>query len=322
MLSFRIDSDAPAGRLVDGQCPLPGPGQLLVEIRACALNFADTLMIKGTYQDRPEPPFVPGLECAGRIIAKGVSVSDFEIGQRVAVYGGQGGLAQFGVFDADRATLLPDALSYDQGAAALITYGSALLALRAAQLCPGERLLVTGAAGGAGLAAVEVGSLLGAHVVAQARGAQKCAIARAAGAHDTIDAQEDLHARLLELGRVDVVYDTVGGAAWQAAFRACNPCARLLPIGFAGGEVPQIPANHLMVKSLTAIGFYLGGYVKARPAQAAEGFRQILDWIASGTLTPHISQCLPLSRVEEGLDLLRSRQATGKVIIHPPHDAA
>jgi NADPH2:quinone reductase len=158
---------------------------------------------------------------------------------------------------------------------------------------------------------------MGAEVVAQARGSDKLAIAKAAGAHHAIDASDDLRQALKDLGGADVVYDTVGGDVFKASFRATNPGGRLLPIGFAGGEVPQIPANHLLVKNLTVIGFYIGGYLKTFPEVIRDSMAELFRWYNEGRLTPHIGATLPLDRAAEGLDLLRTRRATGKVVITP-----
>ncbi|MCE8555573.1 NADPH:quinone oxidoreductase family protein [Ruegeria pomeroyi] len=318
MRSFTVQSAGTPAQLIDQPVPEPGPGQVRIDIRACGLNFADLLMQKGTYQDTPPAPFTLGMEVAGTISALGAGVSHLNIGDRIAVYAGQGGLAEHGVFDADRALPLPDAMSFEHAAAFQIAYGTSHMALdHRARLQPGETLLVTGAAGGVGLTAVEIGKLMGARVIAQARGADKLEIARQAGADILIDADEDLRARLLDLGGVDVVYDAIGGDVFKAAFRAANPEARLLPIGFAGGEVPQIPANHLLVKNLTVIGFYIGGYLKFRPEVIRDSFQTLLDWYQQGRLHPHVSHVLPLERAAEGLELLRSRTATGKVVITP-----
>ncbi|MCE8536418.1 NADPH:quinone oxidoreductase family protein [Ruegeria pomeroyi] len=318
MRSFTVQSAGTPAQLIDQPVPEPGPGQVRIDIRACGLNFADLLMQKGTYQDTPPAPFTLGMEVAGTISALGAGVSHLNIGDRIAVYAGQGGLAEHGVFDAERALPLPDAMSFEHAAAFQIAYGTSHMALdHRARLQPGETLLVTGAAGGVGLTAVEIGKLMGARVIAQARGADKLEIARQAGADILIDADEDLRARLLDLGGVDVVYDAIGGDVFKAAFRAANPEARLLPIGFAGGEVPQIPANHLLVKNLTVIGFYIGGYLKFRPEVIRDSFQTLLDWYQQGRLHPHVSHVLPLERAAEGLELLRSRTATGKVVITP-----
>ncbi|MCE8534893.1 NADPH:quinone oxidoreductase family protein [Ruegeria pomeroyi] len=318
MRSFSVLSAGSPAQLINQQVAEPGPGQVRIDIRACGLNFADLLMQKGTYQDTPTAPFTLGMEVAGTVNALGAGVSHLKIGDRIALYTGQGGLAEQGVFDADRALPLPEAMSFEHAAAFQIAYGTSHMALdHRARLQPGETLLVTGAAGGVGLTAVEIGKLMGARVIAQARGADKLEIARQAGADVLIDADEDLRARLLDLGGVDVVYDAIGGDVFKAAFRAANPEARLLPIGFAGGEVPQIPANHLLVKNLTVIGFYIGGYLKFRPEVIRDSFHTLLDWYQQGRLHPHVSHVLPLERAAEGLELLRSRTATGKVVITP-----
>ena len=318
MRAYRMEHPGGPAQLCDQPIPDPGPAQIRLEIRACGLNFADLLMQKGTYQDTPGIPFTLGMEVAGIVDAVGDGVTTPRVGDRVAVYGGQGGLAEYGVFDAVRAVRIPDEMPFDHAAAFQIAYGTSHMALdHRARLQPGETLLVTGAAGGVGLTAVEIGKLMGATVIAQARGADKLEVARAAGADHLIDASEDLRARVLELGGADVVYDAVGGDTFKAAFRACNPEARLLPIGFAGGEVPQIPANHLLVKNLTVIGFYIGGYLKFRPEAVTDSLRTLLGWYRQGRLKPHVSHLLPLDRVEEGMTLLRERRATGKVVITP-----
>jgi NADPH2:quinone reductase len=214
---------------------------------------------------------------------------------------------------------LPDGMSFEQAAAFQIGYGTAHIALgHRARLQLGETLLVTGAGGGTGLTAVEIGARMGARVIAAARGADKLEIARAAGATDCIDTgTEDLRTRLLELGRIDVAYDTVGGDLFKAAFRAMKPEGRLLPVGFAGGDVPQIPANHLLVKNLTVIGFYIGGYLNFRSDVVQDSFATLLGWFNDGLLHPHVGQVLPLEQVSAGMELLRSRQAVGKVVITP-----
>ncbi|WP_170422892.1 NADPH:quinone oxidoreductase family protein [Ruegeria arenilitoris] len=318
MQAFTIPSQGAAAQLAEIDLPEPGPGQVRVAIKACGLNFADLLMQKGTYQDTPAAPFTLGLEVAGVVDKLGDGVTTLRLGDRVAIYSGQGGLAEFGVFDADRAIPLPDAISFEDAAAVQIAYGTSHIALdHRAHLQPGETLLVTGAAGGVGLTAVEIGKLMGATVIAHARGPEKLEVARAAGADHLIDASEDLRARVKELGGADVVYDAIGGDVFKAAFRATNPEGRLLPIGFAGGDVPQIPANHLLVKNLTVIGFYIGGYLKFRPQIVQDSFETLFGWLAEGRIKPHISHVLPLTEAEKGMQLLRDRIATGKVVVTP-----
>ncbi len=316
MRAFQITTAGGPASLTTLPSPRPAPGQVAVRLRACGLNFADMLMLQGKYQDTPIAPFTLGMEGAGTITALGEGVNSLQLGQRVAVFAGQGCLAEEGVFDADRLLAIPDAMSFEHAAAFQIAYGTSHMALaHCARLQPGERLLVTGAAGGVGMTAVETGKLMGAEVIAQARGAEKLAVTKAAGADHLIDVDEDLRARVKDLGGADVVYDAIGGDVWKAAFRSANPGARLLPIGFASGEVPQIPANHLLVKNLTVIGFYWGGYLKHRPDAVRASLDTLLGWYSEGRLAPHISHCLPLEQAADGLELLRSRTSTGKVVI-------
>ncbi len=242
MLAYQIATKGGDAELAEIAIPATGADQIQVRIMACGLNFADLLTQKGTYQDIPNAPFTLGMELSGIITKTGDSVDNLSVGDRVAVFSGHGGLAEFGVFDAARAIPIPETMSFDDAAALQIAYGTSHMALaHRARLQPAETLLVTGAAGGVGLTAVEIGKLMGATVIAHARGADKLEVARAAGADHLIDDAEDLRARVLALGGADVVYDAIGGAAFKAAFRACNPEGRLLPIGFA----TQSAATHL-----------------------------------------------------------------------------
>jgi len=204
-----------------------------------------------------------------------------------------------------------------EAAGFLIAYGTSHVALDyKANLKPGERLLVLGASGGVGLTAVELGHIMGAEVIACARGGEKLAIARLAGADHLIDSEtDDIRTIVKNLGGADVVYDPVGGDQFTAAMRATNPDGRLLPLGFASGTVPQIPANILMVKNLTVIGFYWGAYARLKPSVLTDSFVQLFRWYEQGRLKPHISHVLPLERTNEALELLRTRRATGKVVV-------
>lgn len=297
--------------------PQPARGQALIRVRAAALNFADLLMIEGSYQDTPPLPFVPGLELSGEVMALGPDTPGPTPGTRVAAYVGAGALAEQALVPLSRLIPLPRGLPLDAAAALPIAYGTSHLALaHRARLQPGETLLVLGAAGGVGLTAVEIGARLGARVIACARGADRLAIARAAGASETLDSETpDLKAALKALGPLDVVYDPVGGPAFDAALRACRPEARLLTIGFASGSVPQIAANLLLVKNLTVMGLYWGAYANFAPQVLNDSLATLFDWAAKGLIRPHISHHLPFDRLPEGLDLLRRRAATGKVVI-------
>ncbi|WP_412563910.1 NADPH:quinone oxidoreductase family protein [Thalassobius sp. MITS945101] len=319
MRAFQVRDFTTKPDIYDIPEPVPAPGEARVTIQACGLNFADLLMMKGRYQDTPKPPFTLGLEMAGTVESLGKDTTGPAPGARVAIYSGSGGLAEKGCFPVDRLVPIPDEMSFEHAAAFQIAYGTSHVALKhRARMQPGETLLVLGAAGGVGLTAVEIGKLMGATVIACARGADKLEVARQAGADHLIDAKtQDIRAEVKALGGADVVYDPVGGDQWEAAFRACKPEARLIPIGFASGEVPQIPANHMLVKNLTVLGLYWGGYLKFAPAVLTESMTELFQWYAEGKLRPHVSHVLPLDRAAEGLELLKSRKSTGKVVITP-----
>ena len=311
-------ADHPA-ELVEVDRPEPGVGEVLIRIAACGLNFADLLMIKGRYQETPTPPFTLGMELAGVVEAVGADVDPALIGTRVAVFSGGGGLADYGVFCADQCVPLPDAMSFEDAAAFQIAYGTSHLALaRRAQLQAGETLLVLGAAGGVGLTAVEIGKQMGATVIAVARGKDKLSVAKSAGADHLIDSEtDDLREAVRALGGADVVYDPVGGPLFTQAFRACKPEARMLVIGFASGDIPSIPANHLLVKNVSLLGFYWGGYLKFNPGALTDSLATLFGWYADGALKPHVSHVLPLDQADAALELLRSRRSTGKVVVTP-----
>ncbi|MEM7507069.1 MAG: NADPH:quinone oxidoreductase family protein [Pseudomonadota bacterium] len=304
----------------DAPMPEPGPGQVLLRVRACGVNFADTLMVQGQYQEKPELPFSPGLEVCGVIEALGEGVNQPMPGTRVAVTCGYGGFAEYVTAPAAACVPLPDAMTDAEGAALQVAYGTSHVALDyRAGLKPGETLLVTGAAGGVGLTAVEIGALMGATVIAVARGAERLERAGKMGATHLIDSETaDIRHEVKALGGADVVYDPVGGDQWDAAIRAAKPEARMIPIGFASGAVPQIPANILLVKNLTVIGLYWGAYFRLRPKVMADSLAQLVAWHGAGKINPHISHQIPLEEANEALRLLRTRQATGKVVVTVP----
>ena len=297
--------------------PPPGPEEIRVKVSACGLNFADLLMIKGTYQDTPPLPFVPGLEVAGTILSVGDEVQGFALGDRVSAYCGAGGLAEEVNVHASRCRTVPENMSDDVAAGFQIAYGTSHLALtRRARLQTHETLVVLGAAGGVGLTAVEIGKALGARVIGVARGAEKLNIARAAGADETLDAgTDDLRGALKALGGADVIYDAVGGDLGEAALRALKPEGRFLAIGFASGTVPKPKLNHLLVKNIDVIGFYWGGYLSFAPQALNESLAELMEWHRDGRISPHISHKLPFDQALEALDLLKTRQATGKVVV-------
>ncbi len=299
----------------------PKKGEVLLKINACGLNFADMLIAKGQYQEKPDLPFVMGMEPAGTILAVGPDTNAPKIGTRVAAFGSFGGLAEQGVFNADLCLPIPDNMPFTDAAAFQVAYGTAHVALdHRARLMAGETLLVLGAAGGVGLTAVEIGKLMGARVIACARGADKLAVCKAAGADHVIDSAAtgingDIRAQVKALGGADVVYDPVGGDGFMAALRACNPEARVIIVGFASGDIPQIPANILLVKNISVLGYYWGGYLQFRPEVLKDSLATLLGWYEQGRLHPHISATLPLARTDEAYEMMRARKSTGKLVI-------
>ncbi|MEJ6401390.1 NADPH:quinone oxidoreductase family protein [Yoonia sp. 2307UL14-13] len=319
MRAFQVSAFDTPPTLADIDKPQPKAGEVLIDIAACGLNFADLLMANGTYQATPEPPFTLGMEVCGTVTAHGKGVKEPAIGTRVAVFGGHGGMAEQGCFPAMLCRPVPDDMPSDVAAGFMVAYGTSHLALtRRANLQAGETLLVLGAAGGVGLTAVEIGKAMGAKVIAVARGADKLAVAKKAGADHLIDSDsQDIKTEVKKLGGADVVYDPVGGDAFKAALGACNREARVITIGFASGDVPQIPANIILVKNITVIGFYWGGYLMFNPPALTESLGELMTWYGEGRLKPHISHKIPLDQAAEALDLMRTRKSTGKVVVTP-----
>lgn len=319
MRAFQVTGFDNKPTLIEVEMPIPAKGEVLLKIEACGLNFADLLMAKGTYQDTPTPPFTLGMEVCGTIVNANVDVTSHAKGERVAVFGGDGGLAEYGVFPAENCVVVPETMSPEVAAGFFVAYGTSHLALTdRARLQAGETLLVLGAAGGVGLTAVEIGKAMGATVIAVARGPEKLAIAAAAGADHLIDSDtDDITTAVKALGGADVVYDPVGGAGFTAAMRATNRKGRMIVIGFASGDVPPIPANIILVKNIDVLGFYWGGYLKFRPDLVMASIRALMQMHADGKLHPHISHTLPLDQAAEALDLLATRKSTGKVVVTP-----
>ena len=322
--------DQPTGyeNLLLGDMPVPeaGPGEVLIEVKAAGMNFADSLMAAGKYQVKPEPPFVPGLELAGVVARLGAGVNTgvdgLAIGQRVMAVVDHGAFAPVATARSADVFPIPDGLDFPQAAGFPIAYGTSYGALVwKARLRPGETLLVHGAAGGVGLTAVEIGKALGARVIATAGGADKCAIAAAHGADDIIDYKvEDIRERVkaLTAGRgADVVYDPVGGDTFEASLRAVAWNARLVVIGFAAGKVQQIPANILLVKNVDILGFYWGSYRREAPGLLADSFLALARIAQNGQLRPHVSHILPLGAWREGFEALLGRRSTGKIVLTP-----
>ena len=311
--------------LEDVEVPEPGVGEVRVKVSACGLNFADLLMTQGTYQQTPPLPFAPGGEICGLIDAVGEGLDPGWRGTRVAAYCGSGGLAEYALVKADACAAAPHGLSDEDVAAIPIAYGSSELGLaRRARLQAGEVLVVAGAGGGVGLTAVELGALMGARVIAVARGESKGHAAQDKGADVVLDPDDfdletpELRDRILELtdGRgADVIFDPVGGALGTALMRASAFEARYMPIGYASGDVPPLKANHLLVKNIDVVGFWWGAYFDRAPEVMVESLSRLFDWAADGKITPLISDVYPLEHAIEALGLLEKRLATGKVVV-------
>ena len=300
--------------------PTPGPGEVLIGIRACGLNFADTLMIQGKYQERPDFPFSPGLEIAGEVLEVASGVDGFAPGDRVIALCGHGGLAQRVAVASGNAVRLPEGMDFVTGAGFAVVYGTAHVGLeRRARLQPGEVLLVHGAAGGVGLAAVEVGRRMGATVIATASSEDKLALAKAHGAQHAINYREkDFRDEVKALtdGRgADVIFDPVGGEVFKQSVRCINWEGRILVIGFASGAIPELPVNLTLVKNMSVVGVYWGAYRKRDSEVLQQSWQQLLEWFDEGALTPHVSATYSLEQTPAALASLMERRATGKVVI-------
>jgi NADPH2:quinone reductase len=295
-------------------------GTVRIAVHAAGINFADLLLISGQYQEKPAFPFTPGMEAAGTVTEVGAGVSSLKAGDRVMALTGTGAYAGEVVIDAGRALKIPDKMDFVTAASFPVAYGTSHGAFDwRAHLKPGEWLLVLGAAGGVGLTAVEIGKAMGAKVIACAGGPEKLEIARQHGADHLIDySREDIRERVKAItgGKgADVVYDPVGGDAFDASLRSIAWGGRLIVIGFASGRIPQAPANILLVKNIDVIGFYWGSYQARRPELLRDSYSQLLRWFEEGKLKPHISAQMDLNEVAQAMALLQSRKSTGKVVL-------
>jgi len=308
--------------LADIPAPEPGNGEVLIRVRAAALNFFDTLIIRGTYQHKPEPPFSPGGEVAGEVERLGPGVTGLAPGQRVMAHVGWNGCRDLTVATADSVVPVPPEVSDDVAAGVTITYGTAMHGLKdRGRVAPGETVAVLGASGGAGLAAVEIAKAFGARVIAVASSAEKLAVCQAHGADDLVDySTGDLRDQLKAAtgGRgVDIVYDCVGGSQTERALRALAWDGRLLVVGFASGEIPEIPLNLLLLKGCAASGVFFGRFAALFPEAQRRNMREVLQWCADGTLKPHVQDVLPLSETIRALKLIEAREAVGKIVVRP-----
>jgi NADPH2:quinone reductase len=301
---------------------MPGENQVVIGVSAAGVNFPDTLIIEGKYQFKPPPPFSPGGECAGVVRAVGAGVRNAKVGDRVIALTIFGSFAEQVVVEATRAVPLPPDVGFQTAAAFMMTYATSYHALAdRGALKAGETLLVLGASGGVGLAAVEIGKALGARVIAAASSPAKLAICREHGADELIDyANEDLRARLKALTGdrgVDVIYDPVGGIYTEPALRSIAWRGRHLIVGFANGEIPRIPANLALLKGCAIVGVFWGDYARREPAHIAADVATLFAWLAAGKLRPRIAGVYPLARGGEAIRALMERRVSGKLVILP-----
>ncbi len=300
--------------------PVAGPGEVVVDIACAALNFFDSLIIENRYQFKPALPFSPGAECAGTVSALGPGVDPGWLGRRVAAYVGWGACREKIAVAVEKLVPVPDGLADEVAAGLMVTYGTSLHALRnRAALKPGETLAVLGAAGGVGLAAVEIGHLMGARVIACASSADKLAVAREHGADELVDyGASDLKESLRRLtgGQgVDVIYDPVGGALSETALRAIAWKGRFLVVGFAAGDIPKIPLNLALLKGCDILGVFWGAFADREPAEHAANVATLFGWAADGRIAQGPVHVLPLERTGEAIRMIAERRATGKVVV-------
>jgi NADPH2:quinone reductase len=313
----------PASSLVVEEVPAPAApaaGQVLVEVHAAGVNFPDTLIIQGKYQFKPELPFSPGAEVAGVVKAVGEGVTGLRVGERVIAATTWGGYAQQVLAQAERVIRMPEGMDFETAAGFLVAYGTSHHALKdRGELKPGETVLVLGAAGGVGLAAVEIARAMGARVIAAASSDEKLAVCREHGADATINyGRENLRERIKSLtdGRgVDVVYDPVGGELSEPALRSMAWRGRFLVVGFAAGAIPSIPLNLTLLKGCSIVGVFWGSFVRNEPKRNEADLRELVDWVREGKLRPRISGVYPLERCAEALQQVMDRKVTGKFVL-------
>lgn len=311
-------------RVAELTLPEPGPGEVKVRVQAAGVNFPDVLIIQGKYQVKPDLPFTPGAEVAGTVIAvgPGVASSHVRLGGRVAAFCTLGGFAEEVIVPEAACVALPENVGFEPASAFLLAYGTAWHALRdRAALQPGETLLVLGAAGGVGLAAIDIGKAMGARVIAAASSPDKLAVCRSYGADEVLDYEaEDLRdgiARLTDKRGPDVVFDPVGGRFAEPAFRSIAWAGRYLVVGFAAGGIPALPFNLPLLKGASIVGVFWGGYRKREPERNRDAVAQMLAWIGEGRLRPLVSRTYTLDEVPQALEDMAARRVVGKVVVVP-----
>ena len=301
---------------------VPGPGQVVIDVQAAGVNFPDVLIIQNKYQFKPELPFTPGSELAGTVSAIGEGVSQVKVGQRVIAFVGNGAFAQQALIAARDVMTMPPGMDFDIAAAITLTYGTSHHAVvDRAQLKAGETMLVLGAAGGVGLAAIEIGKALGARVIAAASSDEKLAVCKAHGADATInyttqDLREAIKAATDGKGP-DVIYDPVGGVYAEPAFRSIGWRGRYLVVGFANGEIPKLPWNLALLKGASLVGVFWGEFAKREPKANMAAMQQLMGWLAEGKIKPHISGRYALTDTPQALNDMAARKVTGKIVIQP-----
>jgi NADPH2:quinone reductase len=301
---------------------VPGPKQLLIEVRAAAVNFPDALMVQGLYQVKPPLPFTPGAEISGIVKAVGAEVKHYKAGDRIIALTSTGGFAEECIVESAKAMPLPASMDFDTGAALVLTYCAGVHGLKdCGHLKAGETLVVLGAAGGVGISAIEIGKAMGARVIAAASSDDKLELCRKVGADETVNySTENLKDRINELtgGKgADVVYDPVGGPYTEPAVRALAWRGRLLIIGFAAGEIPKIPLNLALLKERSLIGVYWGDSTKHDPAGHMANLKQLNEWFAAGVIRPVVSERFPLSAAKDAIAKIANRQVKGKIVVVP-----
>jgi NADPH2:quinone reductase len=300
----------------------PGPGQVAIDVYAAGVNFPDVLIIQNKYQVKPELPFTPGGELAGVVRAVGSGVTHLKAGDKVMVFVSQGAFAQQIAANAQVVMPMPPGLDFDTAAAVTLTYGTSHHAVvDRAQLKAGETMLVLGAAGGVGLAALEIGKALGARVIAAASTDEKLEVCKAHGADATINySKEDLR-EAIKAGTdgkgPDVIYDPVGGTYAEPAFRSIGWRGRYLVVGFANGEIPKLPLNLALLKGASLVGVFWGDFVRREPKANAAAMQELMRWMAEGKIKPHISGRYALAETPQALEDMAARKVTGKIVIQP-----
>lgn len=322
MKAIRCNSYGPPSSLTLEVIPdlIPGKKEVLVRVRACGINFPDTLIIQGLYQFKPELPFTPGSDVAGVVKAIGEDVKHLKVGDEVFGFVAHGAMAEEVLVPANACFPKPKQMEFPVAASFMMAYGTSFYALKdRAKLQKGETLLVLGASGGVGLAAVELGKLMGAHVIAAASSDEKLELCKHYGANETINySKEDLKSTIKTLTKnkgVDVIYDPIGGSYSEAAFRGMAWNGRYLVVGFASGEIPKLPLNLPLLKGASVVGVFWGGFAMGQPKENMQNTTTLMQWYAEGRLNPHIDKIYSLADAPKALEAMLQREVKGKLVV-------